>query len=86
MATSKKTKAPVDSDTLAENGTEEVKERPYYEEWNCQITPQKGQEPKVDKLKLTRKRVLISDEQADILNQGRIYGDNSYAKLYFKPE
>lgn len=56
-------------------------EREYYEEWNCQI---KG--GKAEKMKMKRARVLISDEQAAILNEGRIHGGNSYALLYFKPE
>lgn len=56
-------------------------EREYYEEWNCQI-----KNGKPEKMKLTRGRVLISDEQAEILNEGRIHGGNSYALLYFKPE
>lgn len=60
---------------------EEKPERPYYEEWYCRI-----KEGKAEKLKLERKRVLISDEQAAILNEGRIKGPNSHALCYFKPE
>lgn len=59
----------------------EKPEREYYEEWYCMI---KG--GKAEKLKMKRKRVLISDEQAAILNEGRTKGPNSHALLYYKPE
>lgn len=54
---------------------------PVYEEWKCQI---KG--GKAEKLKRLRAAVKISDEQAEILNDGRIKGGNAYANLYFLPE
>lgn len=56
-------------------------ENPSFEEWYCQI-----KDGKAEKLKLIRKRVLISEEQANILNEGRINGGNNHANLYFRPE
>lgn len=52
------------------------------EEWYCRITDT-GNGMSVEKLKKQRDRVLISDEQAAVLNDGRIHGGNAHAYLYF---
>lgn len=72
---------------LEEIGTEEttVPEN-HYEEWHCQIKVQENGEPQYEKLKKLRDRVLLRDDQAEILNTGRLYGGNAYANLYFRPE
>jgi hypothetical protein len=57
----------------------------HYEEWECKITPGEGG-PKFEKLICRRKRVLITDDQAEILNEGRLHGGNTLALLYFKAE
>lgn len=60
-------------------------DKPGYEEWDVQITNTK-EGPKYEKLKIKRKRVLISEEQAEILNEGVLHGNNNYAVMYFLPE
>jgi N-methylhydantoinase B/oxoprolinase/acetone carboxylase alpha subunit len=54
----------------------------WYEEWKVEIK-QGGKV--VDKLKMTRPCVKISEEQAEILNEGRRYGGNTITEMYFKP-
>lgn len=84
----KKTKGPnvnteTDLDQDIELGqTANPATRPHFEEWECKILGG----GKYEKLKLRRKCVKISEEQADLLNESRIKGGNAYAHLYFKPE
>jgi hypothetical protein len=54
----------------------------HYEEWEVKI-PKNGE---YEKLKCVRKCVKIEDEHAEILNEGVLWGGNTYAKMYFKPE
>jgi multidrug efflux pump subunit AcrB len=64
---------------------EVVEANPYgkkeYQEWEVKINGGKA-----EKLKVSRQKVKITDEQADILNQGVETGGNTYAKMYFLPE
>lgn len=63
----------------------EVTEQPkseHYQEWDVRITNGKY----VEKLKITRPVVKISDKEAEVLNKGVTNLANSYAKMYFKPE
>ena len=53
----------------------------HYEEWEVKIEGRKAK-----KLVISRKRVMITDEQAEILNQGVTEGGNTYAKMYFRAE
>jgi len=59
---------------------EPVKERPHYEEWYVRI--KSGQ---VEKMKMKRPRVLISDEQAAILNEGTVNGFSTEPTMYYQP-
>ena len=62
---------------------------PFYNEWHCQITAVQsvtgGTERQAEKLKITRSPIVISAEEAEILNDGALNGNNSYAKMYFLP-
>jgi hypothetical protein len=54
----------------------------HYEEWKVEIS--KG---KFEKLKMQRDRVLLTEEQADLLNAGVIDGGlNKYGVMYFLKE
>jgi hypothetical protein len=53
----------------------------WYEEWLVRI----GTDNKEEKLKKLRDCVKITDEQAEILNEGRRYGGNTITEMYFKP-
>lgn len=55
-------------------------DRPYFEEWEVKITRNKA-----EKLKLARPRVKITEDQAAMLNDGRLYGGNTYTQLYYSP-
>ena len=63
---------------------------PFYHEWHCQINVVQSvngrTERHADKLKITRTPIIISAEEAEILNDGALNGNNSYAKMYFLPE
>lgn len=56
-------------------------DKKHYQEWEVKIVGGKA-----EKLKLSRKVVKITDEQAAILNDGVESGGNTYAKMYFLPE
>lgn len=77
----KATDEQADSPVAEKEKQPQKAENPGFEEWYCQL-----KDGKAEKLKLVRKRVLISEEQANILNEGRIHGGNAHANLYFKPE
>lgn len=53
----------------------------HYEEWHVKISKNIA-----EKMKINRPCVKISEEQAEILNEGVLYGNNTYAVMYFKPE
>jgi hypothetical protein len=67
------------------NEVPQVEVNPYgkknYQEWEVKVNGGKA-----EKLKISRSNVKITDEQADILNQGVETGGNTYAKMYFLPE
>ncbi len=54
---------------------------PHYEEWHVQV-----KNGKYEKLKLLRAKVIISEREAEILNDGVLNGSNNYASMYFSPE
>jgi hypothetical protein len=62
--------------------TEKAKETEadYYEEWKCEVINKK-----VDKLKITRPKVKITEAEAEILNRGILTGGNTIANMYFAP-
>ena len=66
---------------MAKTKAAETTTRPHYEEWECKIVNGKH-----EKIKRKRPRVLISEEQAAILNEGVLKGDNNFALMYFLPE
>jgi hypothetical protein len=55
-------------------------EADYYEEWKCEVINKK-----VDKLKITRPKVKITEAEAEILNRGILTGGNTIANMYFAP-
>lgn len=52
-----------------------------YQEWEVKIDRQQA-----EKIKISRKSVKITEEEAEILNRGVLTGGNTFAKMYFKPE
>jgi len=64
-------------------------EKAHYQEWMVKIsTVKKGGENvrEYEKLKIIRPAVKISEDSANILNEGVLYGNNNIAKMYFLPE
>ena len=63
---------------------------PFYNEWHCQINVVQGENGVVsreaEKLKISRTPIVISAEEAEVLNDGALHGNNNYAKMYFLPE
>lgn len=53
----------------------------HYQEWDVKVV---GKTP--EKLKIVRPVVKITEEEATILNEGVLLGDNTYGKMYFLPE
>lgn len=54
-----------------------------FDEYEVKITyPEKGK-PKAEQLKCMRKNVQISQEEADVLNNGVLEGGNTYARMYY---
>lgn len=51
----------------------------HYQEWRVELL-----NGRAEKLKVVRKRVLITDEQAEVLNNGVLEGGNTYGSMYFK--
>lgn len=66
--------APVVSETKVKKAASK-----HYEEWHVKINKNVA-----EKMKINRACVKISDEQAEILNEGVLYGNNTYALMYFK--
>lgn len=62
---------------------------PFYHEWHCQINvvanETGGTTREAEKLKISRSPIVISAEEAEVLNDGALNGNNSYAKMYFLP-
>lgn len=56
--------------------------KPLHEEWQCQI----GAKGQYEKLKKLRSNIPMEEHQAEILNDGVLYGNNSYALMYFLQE
>lgn len=60
---------------------------PVYQEWDVQVKISKDENGKTtygyEKLKISRPCVKISEQEADILNDGVLRGGNNYAKMYF---
>ena len=53
-----------------------------YEKWLCAV-----KDGKPDKLKLIKAGIQITDEEAEILNAGRLTGGNvGNVEMFFKPE
>lgn len=52
-----------------------------FQEWRVQINNKK-----IEKLKISREVVKITEEQAQILNEGVENGQNTYGFMYFLPE
>lgn len=73
MAKAKKTAEEIGEETQTPH------EVTTYAEWDVKIT---GSE--FEKLKISRPRIVISDEEAETLNTGILTGGNTYAKMYFK--
>lgn len=86
-----KSKAATDAAETNESNLPQPKEgqrestSPVYERWNCKITRTK-EGPQFKKLERTAARILISDAQAELLNEGLLNGENAYAELYFPAE
>ena len=62
----------------------------YFSEVEVKITrvPKEdgGSEVKIERLRTARKKVGITQEEADTLNAGVQNGDNTYASMYFPAE
>lgn len=56
-----------------------------FDEWRVDV-PVIGEADKVEKVKILRKGVKITPEQAEILNDGVLWGNNRQGVMYFKPE
>lgn len=61
-----------------------------FELWQVKITgarnPRTGKfERNIEKFKRVRERVLITPEQASVLNYGIVEGDNTFCGLYYLP-
>lgn len=92
MAKAKRTAAPVDNDVNLPDLEEQLNEVPkvqeenpfgkkHYEEWRVEL-----KDGKAEKLKVVRKRVLITDDQAAILNEGVLKGGNNLGNMYYPAE
>lgn len=59
----------------------------YFAEWEVKISREVKEDgtstPKVEKLKIKRPKVGITQEEADILNAGVADGENTYATMYY---
>lgn len=92
MATKKGTKKETDQ-VSDENQEVKKSEIIHFEEWDVQVIVTKDGEGdnakptyRAEKLKLSRKCVKITEEEADALNHGRLTGGNTYVKMFFKSE
>ena len=83
---SKQKQSPIQDETeeiIAPTLAAYVPETPgdHFQEWKVQVS-----NGKVEKLKIMRACVKITDEQAEVLNRGIEQGGNQIALMYFKPE
>lgn len=68
-------------DGIKVEGTEVVQEiSVHYEEWRVEIK----KPGEYEKIKMVRPCVKIEDHQAEALNEGVVWGGNTYALMYFK--
>ena len=84
----------IDNPALEESGVQVGDEieipvgKKHYEEWKCEIKAivEEGKVTgkNVEKLKLMRACVKITDEEAEVLNAGVKDGSNSIVSMYFK--
>ena len=58
----------------------------YFVEYNVKINIDEKGKRSIQKLDISRPKVIIREEEADTLNSGILNGPNVYAKMYFKPE
>jgi hypothetical protein len=67
-----------------------VSEKKHYQEWKCEIKSEIKDGvvvgKSVEKLKLVRECVKITDAEAEVLNAGVKDGSSSIASMYFKAE
>lgn len=54
--------------------------------WLCRIERAKDKEPEAKKLEKQKTGVLITEEQAAVLNEGVLYGSNAQGPVYFPAE
>lgn len=78
-------KAKTTKDEPIEEKVKAPKKTDHFEEWEVKIA-NSTDGPRAEKLKLKRKCVKITEEQAETLNAGILKGGNTYAKMYFRPE
>ena len=81
--------AKIKAETTAEETVPEVKKAknsaPTFAEYEVKITNTK-EGPTYEKLKVSRKAVKITQEEAEALNAGVLHGGNTYTKMYFPNE
>ena len=90
----KATKAPEAIEAIEAIESTEVKApehtiggKEIFQEWKAEIKTDKETGAKsFEKLKLIREVVKITPEQAELLNDGLLYGGNSIVNAYFRPE
>lgn len=61
----------------------------HYQEWKVEVKAKKDGEETVreaEKLKMVRPCVKISEAEAEVLNNGALYGPTTIALMYFKAE
>ncbi len=69
----------------SENGNEAT--TGHFTEWECKITRDpETKKPSAEKLKVVRRVVKITEQEAETLNEGVLNGNNTYGKLYFPAE
>lgn len=73
----------------AKNQSESGVGTEVFEEWECKIIP-KTEDGKTtfgfEKMKLRRPAVKITENEANVLNEGVLNGKNTLVMMYFKPE
>jgi hypothetical protein len=58
-----------------------ISDKLHYQEWRVEL-----KDGKADKLKIVRPVVKITEDQAAILNDGMLKGNNNIGNMYFLPE
>lgn len=59
----------------------EATQQPAFQEWKCEV--KNGQ---AEKLKLVRACVKITEDEANVLNEGRLHSGNKIVNLYYPAE